>query len=290
MKSIIGLYRTLAAVVFAIAVAACTTVLGPTAESVGTVASADGSPIHYGVRGQGDVTVVFIHCWTCNHQFWSGQIEHFAGAYRVAWLDLAGHGLSGSHRKDYTMQAFGADVAAVVKQIGGERVVLVGHSMGGPVAIEAAKLLGDRVIGIVGVDTFYTSFEWPKSEAEFKQFVKPFEDDFKTTSVHMVRSMFPQDVDPAVSGWILDQMAKGDPKMGVSAMYAMFHWNAEEGPASLTRYAGILRNINAAPAEGTAAPHAGVTLVPNAGHFVAQVKPKEFNRILEGMLAGYQGR
>jgi pimeloyl-ACP methyl ester carboxylesterase len=290
MKTIAGLSRILAALALAVIIAGCASIPDPATEDVGTVNSADGSPIQYGVRGRGEITVVFIHCWTCNHRFWKSQIDHFSRSYRVAWLDLAGHGLSGSHRKDYTMQAFGADVAAVVKHIGGERVVLVGHSMGGPVAIEAAKLLGDRVIGIVGVDTFYTPFEWPKSEAEFKQFVKPFEDDFKGTSGQMVRSMFPPDVDPAVSGWILDQMATGNREMGISAMYSMFHWNAGEGPASLKRYAGILRNINAAPAGEAAAPHAGVTLVANAGHFVAQVKPKEFNRILEKIIAEYQAR
>jgi pimeloyl-ACP methyl ester carboxylesterase len=290
VKTITGMSRIIAALVLSIVVAGCASAPGPATESVGTVDSADGSRLQYGVRGKGDITVVFIHCWTCNHEFWNGQIDHFSRSYRVAWLDLAGHGRSGSHRKDYTMQAFGADVAAVVKHIGGERIVLVGHSMGGPVAIEAAKLLGDRVIGIVGVDTFYTPFEWPKSEAEFKQFVKPFEDDFKGTSGQMVRSMFPPDVDPAVSGWILDQMAAGNRDLGISAMYAMFHWNATEGSASLKRYAGILRNINAAPADKVLVPHAGVSLVPNAGHFVAQVKPKEFNRILETILAEYRAR
>ncbi len=48
--------------------------------------------------------------------------------------------------------AFGADVQAVVEYLGLEKVILVGHSMGGPVALEAARLMPDRVIGVIAVD------------------------------------------------------------------------------------------------------------------------------------------
>lgn len=170
----------------------CCTTRNVRHEQISTVASADGSPITYGVSGQGDITLVFIHCWTCNHEFWRPQIEYFSKNYKVLWLDLAGHGLSGSHRQEYTIAAFGGDVAAVVKKLNGKNVVLVGHSVGGPVASEAAKLLGDDVIGIVGVGTFYTPFEYPTDEAKTREFLKPFESDYKSASEQLVRSMFTQ--------------------------------------------------------------------------------------------------
>ena len=46
-------------------------------------------------------------------------------------VDLGGHGESGMGREHWTMEAFGDDVAAVVRGLGLERVILVGHSMGG---------------------------------------------------------------------------------------------------------------------------------------------------------------
>lgn len=282
--------RLLAALLLTAVIAGCAPIVATPVENVGAVNSADGSLIRYGVRGQGETTLVFIHCWTCNHEFWKPQIEYFANAHRVIWLDLAGHGSSASNRDNYTMQAFGADVAAVVSRVGGGRIVLVGHSMGGPVAIEAAKLLGDSVIGIVGVDTFQTSFEWPTEDARIRQFVQPFEVDFKGSSEKMVRSMFPPGADPAVVSWVLGQMVPGNEKMGVSAMYSIFKWNAGEGPESLKRYAGVLRNINGAPT-GTEEPRdASVTLVSGTGHFIAQEKPVEFNRILAGIIADFQTR
>ncbi len=249
-----------------------------------TVRSADGSPIRYGARGQGGPAIVFIHCWTCEHGFWDEQIKHFAKSHQVVWLDLAGHGGSGSHRQRYTMQAFGEDVAAVVKRVGARRVILVGHSMGGPVAMEAAKLLGDRVIGIVGVDTFYTPFEYPTSEDDIAAFVKPFETDFRGASDKMLRSMFAPEADPRVIEAIVARFSSGDPSVGVSAMHELFEWNARHAREDLRRFSKRLYNINAAPTGKESAPNPHVVMVPGVGHFIAQVKPEAFDKALEGII------
>ncbi len=249
-----------------------------------TVESADGSPIVYGVRGQGEPAIVFVHCWTCNHTFWEAQIDYFSRDHRVIWLDLAGHGESGSQRKRYTMQAFGQDVAAVVNQVGAGKVILVGHSMGGPVVVEAAKLLGDRVIGIVGVDTFYTAFKYPTSQDAIAAFVKPFETDYRATSNKMVRSMFTPQADPAVVEAIVAKFSSAAPDVGVSALYELFDWNAQHASVDLQRFAGILYNINAAPTGKEMPSNEHVTMVPGVGHFVAQVKPDAFNQALERII------
>ncbi len=253
-------------------------------QTTAVVESADGSPIVYGTHGQGEPVIVFVHCWTCDHTFWDAQIDHFSHHHQVVWLDLAGHGGSGSRRRRYTMKAFGQDVAAVVDRVGARRVILVGHSMGGPVAVEAAKQLGKRVIGIVGVDTFFTPFEYPTTEQAIAEFVRPFETDFHGTSETLVRSMFTPQADPQVVEGIVTKLSDADPQVGISAMYQLFEWNAHEGPAELRRFDPILYNINAAPA-GTESPsHGHVVLVNGVGHFVAQVKPKAFNRALESII------
>jgi pimeloyl-ACP methyl ester carboxylesterase len=250
-------------------------------EEISTVNSADGSEISYGVQGEGEVTIVFVHCWTCTHGFWKPQVNYFANKYRVVWLDLAGHGASSSKRKDYTMPAFGEDVAAVVNAVGGEKIVLVGHSMGGPVSIEAANMLGNKVIGIVGVDTFYTPFEYPASEEKIEEFVKPFKEDFTGTTEQMVRSMFVPEAAPAVVEALVEEFVGANREMGISAMYEIFRWSAKNVPGTLEKYGKKLRNINGAPKGNEKPLHEGVTLMPGVGHFVAQVKPDEFNLVLE---------
>jgi len=258
------------------------------ASTTATVESADGSPIVYGVygvRGQGEPMIVFVHCWTCNDTFWDAQINYFSKRHRVAWLDLAGHGESGSRRQQYTMQAFGQDVAAVVNQIGAQKVILVGHSMGGPVAVEAAKQLGDRVIGIVGVDTFYTPFEYPTSQEKIAAFVKPFETDFHGASEQMARSMFTPQADPVAIEAIVAKFSTANPEVGVSAMYELFNWNAQHASTDLEYFSGILYNINAAPTGKELPANEHVFMVPKVGHFIPLIKPEEFNQALEDIIA-----
>lgn len=273
--------------IFVVVIFGCASLQEQKQAVISTVASADGSPISYGVKGIGEPTIVFVHCWTCNHHFWKDQIEYFSKTNRVVWLDLAGHGESGSNRSSYTMEAFGEDVAAVVNKAGVNSVVLVGHSMGGPVSIEAAKILGDKVVAIVGVDTFYTPFQYPESEAEIEGFVKPFEKDFVGTSQQMFESMFTPHVDPELKASIAKQFAGESPEMGISAMYEIFRWSARNGQHDLESYSNKLKNINAAPAGKETALHKSVTLIPGVGHFVPQVKPDEFNAALSDIISEY---
>lgn len=278
----------LVSLLLVIMLSGCASIQSQKHERISTVSSKDGSPISFSVRGQGKITIVFVHCWTCDHEFWRPQIEYFSKKHKVVWLDLAGHGLSGSTRKEYTMAAFGEDVATVVKKIGGNKVILVGHSMGGPVSIEATKILDHKVIAVVGVDTFYTPFKYPKSKADIEGFVKPFKDDFHGTSEKMVRSMFTPKVNPELMASIVEEFSDANPEMGISAMYEIFRWNAQNVPSILERYSSKLRNINGAPIGDEKALHKSVTLIPGVGHFVPQVKPDEFNAALNKVISEYQ--
>jgi pimeloyl-ACP methyl ester carboxylesterase len=112
----------------------------------------DGAEVALTVQGSGP-PLVFIHGWACNRNHWREQIPVFAADHTVVALDLPGHGESTGTRASWTVAQHGDDVAAVVRKLGLDQVVLVGHSMGGPVALEAARRLGSTVKGIVVVDT-----------------------------------------------------------------------------------------------------------------------------------------
>ena len=86
--------------------------------SVGTAVSADGIPVCYEVRGGGAPALVFVHGWSCDRRYWNAQVDYFADRHQVVAIDLAGHGESGLGRTAWTMPCFGADVVAVVKQLG----------------------------------------------------------------------------------------------------------------------------------------------------------------------------
>jgi hypothetical protein len=110
--------------------------------------SADGTPISFESYGAGEQTLVFVHGWSCDARYWRAQIPYFSQNHRVIVLDLAGHGHSGLGRTQYTMKSFGEDVKAVTEATGSNSVILVGHSMGGPVIAEAARLMPERVSGL----------------------------------------------------------------------------------------------------------------------------------------------
>src|SRR5262245_20633634 len=142
------------------------------------VTSADGVHIEYHVYGDAEPAVVLIHCWSCDGNYWKEQIAPLKAKYTTVTVDLAGHGASGANRTDWSMGNFGEDVAAVVRQIHNKKVIPVGHSMGAPVALEAARRIGDRVIGIIAVDSLKTIGQKPLPDPQIEKILKPFRDDF----------------------------------------------------------------------------------------------------------------
>jgi pimeloyl-ACP methyl ester carboxylesterase len=120
------IFFRIAAVITFILFVACNAFAG--AATWGVAKSPDGEPIAYSVKGKGDITLVFVHGWSCDSRYWREQVPFFAKNYRVVTVDLAGHGHSGLGREIYTMQAFGNDVKAVVEKVGAKRVILIGSA------------------------------------------------------------------------------------------------------------------------------------------------------------------
>src|SRR6185369_7504502 len=149
-----------------------------------TARSADGVAIRYHVEGTGEPTVVLVHGWAMDRHVWDGQAPALAKRHRVVTLDLAGHGESGGSRPAWTKAAFGEDVKAVVEAVGLTQLVLVGHSMGGPVVLEAARRMPERVKGIVLVDTLL-DVEERTPAAEVEAFARQLEADYKTVVAQM---------------------------------------------------------------------------------------------------------
>ncbi|MFH0732882.1 MAG: alpha/beta hydrolase, partial [Candidatus Omnitrophota bacterium] len=147
-------------------------------EVIRTATSADGTVINYYEHGQEGPVLVFVHGWSCDASYWREQVEYFKHKYHMVLIDLAGHGRSGSGRENYTMEAFGQDVKAVVESIGAEKVVLIGHSMGALVIADAARFMPEKVIGLVAVDDLQ-NVEYPLGEEQFKEMTAPFKEDFK---------------------------------------------------------------------------------------------------------------
>jgi pimeloyl-ACP methyl ester carboxylesterase len=252
-----------------------------------TANSADGSRIVYGFSGQGETTLLFVHGWLCDHRLWQHQIDYFSINYQVVWLDLAGHGDSETNRKNFTMTAFAQDVKSVSDKVGGHKVILVGHSMGGPIVIETAKLLGEKVIGIVGVDAFYTPLASVPEDTKMA-FLETMKKDYPAALAETVSSMFTQSANPDLVDLTYKNMLAADHKMGISSLYECIKWNSQKEPSELKNFSSKLRNINGAPTGNEKVLHESVILIAGVGHFVNQVKPNEFNAALEMIIENYK--
>lgn len=249
----------------------------------GNIKSADGIPIHFTMRGNGDTALVFVHCWSCDSSYWRAQMEAFAADYRVIAVDLAGHGQSGMGRKDYTIPAFADDVQRVIGSLDLKKVVLVGHSMGGSVIIETALRMPERITKLVAVDSFETTFQWP-AENKIAEILAPFKTDFYKTTYQMVNSMFSPTADPAIAQHIANDMALAPPEVGISALTNIFKWVSNDYQNKRGQLKSPLIHINAAQTSQLSTPEK-IIAVPNVGHFIPQEAPDRFNAALKQALA-----
>jgi pimeloyl-ACP methyl ester carboxylesterase len=187
------------------------------------VPSVDGVPIHYLVQGKGKPALVFIHGWSADLSYWEKQLAHFKETQTVVALDLAGHGDSGIERKDWTVEAFSKDVEAVVKDLDLDSVILIGHSLGGLVMIEAALRMHECIRGLTGVDTL-VDFEMSLPQDEIDEWIEAFRSDFVHSTEEYVRSLFPKQADPDLVEKVIADMVAAPPKVGIGTLKGFFDY------------------------------------------------------------------
>lgn len=243
------------------------------------VKSGDGVEIAFTVQGEGEPALVFIHGWSCDKSYWTDQVKEFSSKYKVVTIDLGGHGESGLNRENFTMEKYGEDVAAVVNALKLSKIILIGHSMGGSVIIEAAKLLKGKVLGLIGADTFQSfTDDWSAEQKE--AFLNSFKTNFVETAKGFVKGMFPAISDTLLVKRVVEKMSQAPPQVAVSAMRNLFYYNplptlkeinlpiisinCDMYPVSIEENRKHVKSFE-------------VKLMKGVGHFVMLENPKEFN-------------
>jgi pimeloyl-ACP methyl ester carboxylesterase len=252
-----------------------------------TCPAPDGVEIVYSAAGAGEPALLFIHGGLADRTFYDAQIKAFAGHHRVIALDLPGHGESGTNRKKWGLPEFGADVKAVVDAENPKRVIIMGNSLGGPVAIEAALLLPDRAIGVVGIDTFQ-DLGGTITEDEAKQNAEQFRDNFSGGLKNMVQALFYPDADPAIVADAERRMARTSAEIVYPMLLSM---GGYDSGASARRLKIPIRTINGDlyPTDVEAArrvkPDFDAIIMKHMGHYPMLERPEEFNRHLASVIA-----
>ena len=251
---------------------------GETAESRFT--TLDGARIHYVNYGKGSEALVLIHGWTCNIDNWRDNMPEFAKRNRVIAIDLPGHGLSDRPQVNYSMDYFARAVEAVMRDAKVKRAVLVGHSMGTPVARQFYRKYSEKTIAIVIVDgplrpfgdkalmdrliagfrgpnyqqtvsQMFAGMVGPNLSGEAKQRIQA---SYQNTPQHVIVSAMEGMADPSI--W-------GEDKINVPVL-AIMAKNPFFGPDLEQSFRSIAPNLD-------------FQLWDGVGHFIMMEKPKEFN-------------
>jgi 3-oxoadipate enol-lactonase len=108
--------------------------------------------IYYEEAGSGEA-VVLVPSFLCSGQMWHGQVPALKQGYRVINVDLRGHGRSGPENRRYSLYDLVSDVIAVLDQLGIERAIWCGLSVGGMIALRAALVHPTRVSSLILIDS-----------------------------------------------------------------------------------------------------------------------------------------
>jgi pimeloyl-ACP methyl ester carboxylesterase len=236
--------------------------------------------IHYVNYGKGSDAIVLIHGWTCNLDNWRDQIPDFAKRTHVIALDLPGHGESDKPQIAYTMDLFASAVEAVMKNAKVKRAVLIGHSMGTPVARQFYRKYPQQTLGIVVVDGALRQF-FPKSlmDRMIAGFRAP---NYRDVVAQMFGGMLGPNL-PTDAKERIKSSAENTPQhVLVSAMEGMADnaiWGLDKIDvpvlAIMAKNPFYPPTLEAQMRE--VAPNMDFQMWDGVGHFIMMEKPKEFN-------------
>ncbi len=258
------------------------------------VLSTDDIEIYTEVHGEGDTTLLFIHGWNLDHSFWKNQIDTFSENYQVVVFDLPGYGQSGKEREQWTIRAYGRDVQRIISDLDLENVILIAHSMGGNIALEAIHEDPSRIIALVGVDNFKEVGTKPDSamkarmEAFYAFLAEDYPANVRTASEGF---MFSPDSPPGPKEEVLQAYASADPDIAIPVVKAAFSESENEMEllAALTvPFFLISADLIPVNEEGIRSHYHGPLFrnfdVKQSGHFPMYERPESFNEALVNIL------
>ena len=252
-------------------------------------AKVNNTTIAYNQYGNGDTTLLFIHGWCINKEYWNGQSKYFSDKYKVVSLDLPGFGGSGKNRSEWTFEQYAADINEFIKAGELKNVILIGHSMSGDILLLIDAKYPESVIGIVGIDNLKRPGE-KFSEEENKQiegFFAMMDSSFSgTVEVYTNGSLFPPSADTSIVNRVIQDFKNNDSVIAIKVLRSLFDVSQKErdlmqqlkhtlylvNSDSDTTHIDSLKEYCKASAE--------VVYVHGTGHYPMIEKPAEFNAAL----------
>jgi pimeloyl-ACP methyl ester carboxylesterase len=255
--------------------------------------------IHHAVAGTGSPPLVFVHGFGCSHTDWRAQVEHFSGRHTTVVVDLPGHGATPAGEV-WTIERCGEDVAALLRALSLPPAVLVGHSLGCRVVLEAAQRASAGVAGVVLVDgsrfgpEAARAFEACFAAGEYKALVRG-----------LFEQMFTPRSDPGTVAAVIERALALPEDVGQALLLSLVRYDVDRLEPVLERtmqplmvlqttFVNEKRQRATMRARQTTpyldfvrakVPAARIEIIPDVGHFPQLDAPAETNRLLDSFLA-----
>ncbi len=237
---------------------------------------------------------MFVHGFGCDHADWRYQTEFFFKTNEVVACDLRGHGATPGRPQECSIEHYGGDVAALVNNLELSSSILVGHSMGCRVVLEAARLVPKRVGGVVLIDgSRLASGDADAAESAARAATKG---NYAAFAENLFRQMFFRETRESEA--MVARGVRTTGQLGQELWPRMARWDAGSMDAALDALRAPLMAIQSttrnaelrrAPMKpGDASPWlellkskgARVEIVPGVGHFTQLEAPAAVNRLL----------
>jgi pimeloyl-ACP methyl ester carboxylesterase len=249
--------------------------------------------VHYVTVGQGNHTLVFVHCWAGNLGFWREQVPALADKARLVLIDLPGHGQSDKPQTAYTMDFFAGAVLAVMRDAQVDKATLVGHSMGAAVICRVYKQAPGKVAALVSVDGLLRRPAGTPEQARafIGQFTTP---DYRENTRKFFSAYFPIPGTEALRDRVLNEMLETPQYVMVGAMLGMFGPDHPDWDLKQVNVPVLVINANTPmwtadyePYVHSLSAQTDYRMMNGVGHWLMLEKPAEFNATLTAMLQKY---
>ncbi len=239
--------------------------------------------------------LVFVHGFACTHADWRLQLAKFGAQldseHDIFAPDLRGHGRTHARPEDCSIETYGSDIAALLEGKDLKEAVLIGHSMGCRVVLEACLKAPERVAALALIDGSFQGSRPPVPVENYQEFARK-----------LFEGMF---LAPSELGKeIIERAAKLPASVGAALFPRMARWDAENMERALAAVKVPLLVIQStylnaerkrvAIKEGETtpwldmvrrhAPQAQIELVTGVGHFPQLEAPEQVNELLSGLI------
>ena len=249
----------------------------------------DGAGLAYSDSGGAGAALLFVHGWQGDRSIWDSIVVRLSDRFRCVAADLRGFGASSSAPGPYTLEQYSEDLCALVEFLELERVVVIGHSMGGKVAVrfavdapelvQALVLVAPVPLGPAGFSEKGVAYlratagnapaarEWL-----IKTIMAPASADVLDRLCHVASSASPTAVVESLDSWVLTDLSHAAKGVTAPALVIGFEHDAPERVRD--RAAALL-------------PNARFEELPDCAHYAVLEQPSQVAEMIEAFIHAY---